>query len=310
MSYEHILYDVKDHILTLTLNRPDKLNSFTGTMGSEIIDAFDKADRDDDVRVIIVTGAGRGFCAGADLSSGANAFDRDSRPDRKSVPKLANGEPDWSHDAVRDGGGRVTLRIYECLKPVIAAVNGPAVGIGVTMQLPMDIRIASEAARFGFVFSRRGIVPEAASSYFLPRIVGISQALEWCYSGRVFSAQEALAGRLVSKVVPPDQLLPTARAIAQEIVENPADDVEDARRRSSDGGAQDRQPRHLCTRAIVRRQGRRGVVPRKAPAAIHQQGFAGHAVLFPVVGRTALQVRELAYSPAGSLAQLVRATAL
>jgi len=220
MSYEHILYDVKDHILTLTLNRPDKLNSFTGTMGSEIIDAFDKADRDDDVRVIIVTGAGRGFCAGADLSSGANAFDRDSRPDRKSVPKLANGEPDWSHDAVRDGGGRVTLRIYECLKPVIAAVNGPAVGIGVTMQLPMDIRIASEAARFGFVFSRRGIVPEAASSYFLPRIVGISQALEWCYSGRVFSAQEALAGRLVSKVVPPDQLLPTARAIAQEIVEN------------------------------------------------------------------------------------------
>ena len=220
MSYEHILYDVKDHILTLTLNRPDKLNSFTGTMGSEIIDAFDKADRDDDVRVIIVTGAGRGFCAGADLSSGANAFDRDSRPDRKSVPKLANGEPDWSHDAVRDGGGRVTLRIYECLKPVIAAVNGPAVGIGVTMQLPMDIRIASEAARFGFVFSRRGIVPEAASSYFQPRIVGISQALEWCYSGRVFSAQEALAGRLVSKVVPPDQLLPTARAIAQEIVEN------------------------------------------------------------------------------------------
>ena len=217
MSYEHILYDVKDHILTLTLNRPDKLNSFTGTMGSEIIDAFDKADRDDDVRVIIVTGAGRGFCAGADLSSGANAFDRDSRPDRKSVPKLANGEPDWSHDAVRDGGGRVTLHIYECLKPVIAAVNGPAVGIGVTMQLAMDIRIASEAARFGFVFSQRGIVPEAASSWFLPRIVGIAQALEWCYTGRVFSAQEALAGRLVSRVVPPDQLLPTARALAREI---------------------------------------------------------------------------------------------
>ena len=220
MAYEHILYDVKDHILTITLNRPDKLNAFTGTMGSDLIDAFDRADRDDDVRAVIVTGAGRGFCAGADLSSGANAFDRDARADRKSVPRLDNGEIDWSNDAVRDGGGRVTLRIFESLKPVIAAVNGPAVGIGVTMQLPMDIRIASDAARFGFVFSRRGIVPEAASSYFLPRVVGISQALEWCYSGRVFSAQEALAGRLVSKVVPPDELLPAARAVAKEIVDN------------------------------------------------------------------------------------------
>src|SRR6266487_2647405 len=170
-------------------------------MQKEMIDAFDAADKDDNVRAIIVTGAGRGFCAGADLSSGANSFDRDAR--RGPVKRLASGAVDYSDPMVRDGGGQVTLRIFECLKPVIAAVNGPAVGIGVTMQLAMDIRIASEAARFGFVFSQ-------------PRIVGISQALEWCYSGRVFPAQEALAGRLVSKVVPPDDLLPTARALAKE----------------------------------------------------------------------------------------------
>src|SRR3954452_12205315 len=173
MAYETIKYEIDEQILTITLNWPDKLNTFNVTMQQELIDAFDAADKDDNVRAIIVTGAGRGFCAGADLSSGAHTFDRDARR------------------------GQVTLRIFKCLKPVIAAVNGPAVGIGVTMQLAMDIRIASEAARFGFVFSQRGIVPEAASSWFLPRIVGISQALEWCYSGRVFPAQEALAGRLV-----------------------------------------------------------------------------------------------------------------
>ena len=214
MAYETIKYEVDDQILTITLNRPDKLNAFNGTMQQELIDAFDAADKDDNVRAIIVTGAGRGFCAGADLSSGANTFDRDAR--RGPVKRLASGAVDYSDPQVRDGGGQVTLRIFKCLKPVIAAVNGPAVGIGVTMQLAMDIRIASEAARFGFVFSQRGIVPEAASSWFLPRIVGISQALEWCYSGRVFPAQEALAGRLVSKVVPPDDLLPTARALAKE----------------------------------------------------------------------------------------------
>ena len=214
MAYETIKYEVDDQILTITLNRPDKLNAFNGTMQQELIDAFDAADKDDNVRAIIVTGAGRGFCAGADLSSGANTFDRDAR--RGPVKRLASGAVDYSDPMVRDGGGQVTLRIFKCLKPVIAAVNGPAVGIGVTMQLAMDIRIASEAARFGFVFSQRGIVPEAASSWFLPRIVGISQALEWCYSGRVFPAQEALAGRLVSKVVPPDDLLPTARALAKE----------------------------------------------------------------------------------------------
>src|SRR5262249_54862073 len=207
MAYETILYDVSEQILTITLNRPDKLNAFNATMQKEMIDAFDRADKDDDVRAIIVTGAGRGFCAGADLSSGADTFDRDAR--RGPVRRLPDGRTDYSDPQVRDGGGMVTLRIFKSLKPVIAAVNGPAVGIGATMQLAMAIRIASEAARFGFVFSQRGIVPEAASSWFLPRLVGISQALEWCYTGRVFPAQEALAGRLVSKVVPPDDLLPT-----------------------------------------------------------------------------------------------------
>ena len=215
MAYEQITYEVRDQILTITLNRPEKLNAFTATMQRELIDAFDNADRDDEVRAIIVTGAGRAFCAGADLSSGADTFDRDAR--RGPVRRLAEGKVDYSDPQVRDGGGQVTLRIFKCLKPVIAAVNGPAVGIGVTMQLAMDIRIASAAARFGFVFSQRGIVPEAASSWFLPRIVGISQALEWCYTGRVFPAQEALAGRLVSKVVPADELLATARSLASEI---------------------------------------------------------------------------------------------
>src|ERR1700752_2367890 len=215
MSYETIKYEGEDDILTITLNRPDKLHAFTATMKRELIEAFDAADKDDDVRAIIVTGAGRGFCARADLSSGANTFDRDAR--RGPVKRLADGSVDYSDPQVRDGGGQVTLRIFKCLKPVIAAVNGPAVGIGVTMQLAMDIRIASEAARFGFVFSQRGIVPEAASSWFLPRLVGMSQALEWCFTGRVFSAQEALAGRLVSRVVPPDDLLAAARALAREI---------------------------------------------------------------------------------------------
>jgi len=215
MTYETIKYEVTDQILTITLNRPDKLNAFNAAMQREMIEAFDAADKDDNIRGIIVTGSGRAFCAGADLSSGADTFDRDAR--RAPVRRLANGHVDYSDPNARDGGGQLTLRIFKCLKPVIAAVNGPAVGIGVTMQLAMDIRIASEAARFGFVFSQRGIVPEAASSWFLPRIVGISQALEWCYTGRVFPAQEALAGRLVSKVVAPDELLPAARALAREI---------------------------------------------------------------------------------------------
>jgi enoyl-CoA hydratase/carnithine racemase len=220
MAYEQIKYEVEDRILTITLNRPDKLNAFTATMQAELIDAFDRADADDGVRAIIVTGAGRGFCAGADLSSGADTFDRDAR--RGPTRRLASGAVDYSDPNVRDGGGQVTLRIFKSLKPVIGAINGPAVGIGVTMQLPMDIRIASDVARFGFVFSQRGIVPEAASSWFLPRLVGISQALEWCYSGRVFDAQEALAGRLVSKVVPADELMTTARALAKSFIDKTA----------------------------------------------------------------------------------------
>jgi enoyl-CoA hydratase/carnithine racemase len=220
MAYETIKYEVEDLILTITLNRPEKLNAFNATMQRELIDAFDQADRDDHVRAVIVTGAGRGFCAGADLSSGADTFDRDAK--RGPVKRLASGDVDYSDPNVRDGGGQVTLRIFKCLKPVIGAINGAAVGIGVTMQLAMDIRIASESARFGFVFSQRGIVPEAASSWFLPRIVGIAQALEWCFTGRVFPAQEALAGRLISKVVPPDDLLPTARALAREIADKTA----------------------------------------------------------------------------------------
>ena len=222
MAVEQIKYEIADNILTITLNRPDKMNAFTHKMQNELIEAFDKADADDTVRAIIVTGAGEAFCAGADLSEGGATFDRAARPDRKTAPLRPNGEVEWSDDAVRDGGGRVTLRMYKCLKPVIGAINGAAVGIGVTMQLAMDIRIASENARFGFVFARRGIVPEAASSWFLPRIVGISQALEWCYSGRVFDAKEALNGRLVSKVLPADELIPAARALAREIAENSA----------------------------------------------------------------------------------------
>lgn len=208
-TYETLLYEIDDRVLTITLNRPDKLNAFNAKMRDELIDALDHADADDDVRAIIFTGAGRGYCAGADLSAGANTFNREAFEDGGVV----NGVD-------RDGGGLVSLRIYECLKPTIAAVNGAAVGVGVTSMLPMDIRIASENARFGFVFSRRGLVPEACSSYFLPRIVGVSRAAEWCFTGEVFDAAEALDGGLVRSVVPADELLPTARALANKIADN------------------------------------------------------------------------------------------
>jgi enoyl-CoA hydratase/carnithine racemase len=220
MPYETILTDLSDNIFTITINRPDKLNALNTTMIREFIDAIDTADRDDAARAIIVTGAGRAFCAGADLSTGTGTFDREARKDRPPVPDGPDGKPDLSHDNARDGGGRMTLRMFGCRKPIIAAVNGPAVGIGATMILPMDVRIASSDARFGFVFSQRGIVPEAASSYFLPRIVGIAQALEWCYAGRVFGAEEALAGRLVSRVVPAAALVSTAREIARSFIQN------------------------------------------------------------------------------------------
>ena len=208
MEYREIRYAVTDRVLTITLNRPDKLNAFTARMCRELIDAFDQADADDEVRAVVVTGAGRAFCAGADLSGGSNSFDYDN-------PKY----DDILRDQ-RDGGGLVTLRIFESKKPVIAAINGAAVGVGVTMTLPMDIRIAANTARFGFVFSRRGLVPEACSSWFLPRVVGIGRAAEWVYTGRGFPADEALGAGLVTRLVNPDDLLPTAYGIAREIADN------------------------------------------------------------------------------------------
>ncbi len=219
-DFTQIRYAVADGIATITLSRPDKLNAFTAVMMAELIAAFDLSDADDAVRAVIVTGDGRAFCAGADLSAGAATFDYEALG--HGGPTRADGTTDYRHDAVRDGGGRVTLRIFASLKPVIAAVNGPAVGIGATMLLPMDIRIAADTARFGFVFARRGIVPEAASSWFLPRIVGIAQALDWCFSGRVFDAAEALSGRLVSRVVPAADLLAEATRVAREIADHTA----------------------------------------------------------------------------------------
>ena len=207
-TYEHIELEIADGIATIWMNRPDKMNAFTELMRYEIIDALDHTDADDDVRAVIFTGRGRAFCAGADLSSGEGTF---SRGGSDIVGR--NGVP-------RDGGGTVSLRIYDSKKPVIGAINGAAVGVGVTMTLPMDIRLASTAAKFGFVFSRRGIVPEAASSWFLPRLVGISQAMEWVASGEVFPAEEAMAGGLIRSVHEPDDLLPAAYALARKLTES------------------------------------------------------------------------------------------
>jgi enoyl-CoA hydratase/carnithine racemase len=217
MTYQTIRYAVNDEIATITLHRPDKLNAFNSEMMTELIDVFDRVDADDAVRAVIVTGEGRAFCAGADLSGDAAAFGTQRSADESSN---ANGSLNYGRESARDAGGRVSLRIFQCLKPVIAAINGPAVGFGATVTLPMDIRLASDAARIGFVFSRRGIVPEASSAFFLPRIVGISQALQWCYSGRVFPAQEALQGGLLKATYPADELLPAARAIARDIADN------------------------------------------------------------------------------------------
>ncbi len=210
-----LLYSVEDGIATITLNRPEKLNAFTTAMRDEMVEAFDATDADDNVRAVIVTGAGRAFCAGADLSSGGKTFDYDKRGDAARDRYKVGG-------VYRDGGGITTLRIFKSLKPVIAAVNGAAVGIGVTMQLPMDMRMASTDAKFGFVFSRRGITPEAASTWFLPKLVGMQTALEWCYTGRLISAQEALDRGLVRSLHKPEDLLPAARALAREIADNTA----------------------------------------------------------------------------------------
>lgn len=216
-AFREIAYEVDGGVATITLDRPDRLNAFTVRMGAELQQAFDLVDGDDAVRAVVVTGRGRGFCAGADLGSGGDTFDADAQ--RTGGPAAGDdlaGEAE-APGYPRDIGGLLTLRIFACTKPVIAAVNGPAVGVGATMTLPMDIRLASDAARFGFVFAARGIVPEAASSWFLPRLVGISQALEWCYTAKVFPATEALEAGLVRRVLPPDELLPAAQALAAQI---------------------------------------------------------------------------------------------
>ncbi len=220
MSYRTLTYLVQDHILTLTLNRPDQLNAFTVDMADELEHAFRRASEDDEVKAIVVTGSGRAFCAGMDLSVPGNVFGLDETQ-RPTVADMHDHlyEPAFQK-GVRDTGGRVTLAIYDCKKPVIGAINGPAVGIGATMTLAMDIRLASEKARIGFVFGKIGVVPEACSSWFLPRIVGIQQALEWVYSGDILTAEEALAGRLVKSVHAPDELLPAAYALARKFSEN------------------------------------------------------------------------------------------
>src|SRR5438874_13206280 len=208
MAYEQIATDVADRILTITLNRPERLNAWTATMCRELMAAFDEADADDGVGAVIVTGAGRGFCAGADLAGGGETFDWRERAQAGAPP--------------RDNGGEFTLRVFACTKPVIAAINGPAVGVGATMTLPMDVRLAAEDARVGFVFARRGIIPEACSSWFLPRVVGISRAMEWVATGRVFPAQEALEAGLVRSLHASEELIGAARALATEVVENAA----------------------------------------------------------------------------------------
>jgi enoyl-CoA hydratase/carnithine racemase len=214
-TFETVTYAVEDGIATVTLNRPEKLNAFNTQMMRDLIDVFDVTDADDAVRAVIVTGAGRAFCAGADLSGGGETFDYEKRGGEDRAARTVDGVP-------RDGGGLLTLRIFDSLKPVISACNGPAVGVGVTMQLAMDIRLASTEARYGFVFARRGLNPEAASSWFLPHLVGVQTALEWCYTGRIFPAQEALDRGLVRSLHAPDELLPAARALAREIADNTA----------------------------------------------------------------------------------------
>ncbi|HEX8743787.1 MAG TPA: crotonase/enoyl-CoA hydratase family protein [Thermoleophilaceae bacterium] len=208
MDFETIRYEVADRVLTVTLDRPDRLNAWTPVMQRELIEALDRADADDEVRAIVFTGAGRGYCAGADLEGGGSTFDWRERESDGEVP--------------RDGGGTFTLRLFDCTKPTIAAINGPAVGVGITMTLAMDVRLAADDAKMGFVFARRGIVPEACSSWFLPRIVGIGQAMEWVATGRVFQAREALAGGLVRSLHPKDELLGVAHGLAREIADNTA----------------------------------------------------------------------------------------
>lgn len=217
MTQETILYRVDDGIATLRFNRPEALNAFNEQMATRFLELLDQIDADDAIRAVVITGEGRAFCAGADLAAGGNTFDIAlNNPDALN----ADGSINYSHESLRDLGGRLTLRIYQCKKPLIAAINGAAVGVGATMTLPMDIRLGSDKAKIGFVFSRRGIVPEAASSFFLPRVVGISRALEMCYSGQVYPVAEIADSGLFRKIVPDEQLLSTAYRIARDIVEN------------------------------------------------------------------------------------------
>jgi enoyl-CoA hydratase/carnithine racemase len=270
MAFETIALDVADGIATLTLRRPDRLNAFTWTMMTELIAAFDRTDADDAVRVVLVTGAGRAFCAGADLGEGGATFDNSARETR---------------DEHRDGGGQVVLRIFESRKPVIAAVNGPAVGVGATMTLPMDVRIASTAAKFGFVFTRRGIVPEACSSWFLPRLVGISRAAEWVYTGRLFGPDEALAGGLVSGVGPRDRRQHLGR-LRRPLTRSA---VAHARCRPSDGGTPHRFEVHLRDGSVGRRARRRDRVPGEAPGPLHDAPEPRHAGRLPLVAGPTVQ---------------------
>jgi enoyl-CoA hydratase/carnithine racemase len=220
MKYNTLDYRIEDRVLTLTLNRPDKMNSFTVEMANELVDAFNRASEDDAVGAIVVTGAGKAFCAGMDLTAAGNVFglNESLKPTLKDMNERLE-DPEIL-EGIRDTGGRVTLAIFNCKKPVIAAINGAAVGIGATMTLAMDIRLASDKARIGFVFGKIGIVPEACSSWFLPRIVGISQALEWCYTADILDAAEAKRGGLVREVFAPEQLLPEAYKLAHRIIDH------------------------------------------------------------------------------------------
>ena len=288
-DFDNIVFEIEDGVATVTLNRPDKLNAMNESMRRELMAALDHTDANDDVRAVIWTGAGRGYCAGADLSGGSATFDYSANVgDGSAKPKVQ-----------RDGGGQLTLRIYESVKPIIGAINGAAVGVGVTMTLPMDVRLASTEAKFGFVFARRGIVPEACSSWFLPRVVGISRALEWTYSGRVFSAAEALDAGLVRSLHAPDELLPAARELARTFTEETSPlSVSTtrqmlwriARGRPPDGGPQGRQPDGAGTRCRTRCRRRCRQLSRETSRPLRGQAEQSAASEHAMVGRAAVRV--------------------
>ncbi len=284
MTYEEIQYAVADRVLTITLHRPERLNAFTARMCRELLDACDRADADDEVRVVVITGAGRGFCAGADLSSGGGTFDYTD--EREGL------------DDHRDGGGLVTLRLFEMKKPLIAAINGPAVGVGITMTLPMDVRLASNTAKFGFVFARRGIVPEACSSYFLPRIAGISRALEWTYTGRVFGPERSPRRRLghpraAARGAAARGVRAGARDRRQHLGDvghaHPRPDVAHARRGAPDGGAPGRLEMHLLDGPLPRCPRGRARLPRKARAELQHVADPRPAGVLPLVAGAEVQ---------------------